>query len=114
MTPGSWLTSKVMSCDALEVVEEVENAGLDRDVERRGRLVEQQQFWFQQQGAGDGDALALAARELVRIAVGDRRGQTDRARAPRRPRVIDVALADDASAARRGCGGCGGGGAATA
>ena len=32
-------------------------------VERRGRLVEQQQRRVAQQGAGDGDALALAARE---------------------------------------------------
>ena len=41
---------------------------LHREVERRGRLVEQDEFGLQRDGAGDGDALALAAGEFVREA----------------------------------------------
>ena len=48
--------------------EEVEDFGLDRDVERRGRLVEQQDWRPEDEGAGDGNALALAAGQLVRVA----------------------------------------------
>ena len=36
---------------------------------RRGRLVEHDDLRIQDHGPGDGDALALAARELVRVAV---------------------------------------------
>ena len=42
---------------------------LHREVERRGRLVEQDEFGLERDGAGDGDALALAAGEFVREAV---------------------------------------------
>jgi hypothetical protein len=52
----------------LQVVEQVDHAGLDRDVERRDRLVEHQQLRAEGQRAGDADALALAAGELVREA----------------------------------------------
>ena len=53
----------------LQIGEEVEDLRLHRQVERRHRLVEHQQRGAEDDGAGDGDALALAAREHVRIAV---------------------------------------------
>ena len=61
----------------LQVHQQVEHLRLDRDVERRHRLVAEQQVRLQRQGAGDADPLALSARELVRIAVGHRRQQAD-------------------------------------
>ena len=53
----------------LQVGEDVQHLRLDRDVERRYRLVEDQDLRLQHQRAGDRDALALAAGEHVRIAV---------------------------------------------
>ena len=53
----------------LQVVEQVEHLRLDRDVERRDRLVGDDQLRVQRERAGDADALALAAGELVRVAV---------------------------------------------
>ncbi len=53
----------------LQVLEKVEDLRLDRDVERRYRLVADQQVRAEREGAGDADALALAAGEAVRIAV---------------------------------------------
>jgi len=49
--------------------EEREDAGLDADVERAHRLVGDQQLRLDRQRAGDGDALALAAGELVGVPV---------------------------------------------
>ena len=43
---------------------------LHRHVQGRGRLVEHDKPRLQDQRAGDRDALALAARELVRVALG--------------------------------------------
>ena len=53
----------------LQVLQQVEDLRLHRQVERRDRLVEHQQHRMHHDGAGDRDALALAAREHVRIAV---------------------------------------------
>ena len=73
---------------------EVEDGGLDGDVEAGRRLVHDQQRGLGHQRHGDDDALLLAAGELVRIArhhalgvgqAGPRRAW--RARAPARPRV---------------------------
>src|SRR5918999_540115 len=50
----------------LEVVEQVDNLGLNRHVEGRHRLVEHNQPRLQREGPRHPDALALAARELVR------------------------------------------------
>ena len=50
----------------LQVEQEVENGGLDRDVQRRGRLVEDDQLGLAGERPRDGDALALPARELER------------------------------------------------
>ena len=54
---------------ALQVAQQVEDLRLDRDVERGDRLVGDDQLGLQRDRAGDADALALAAGELVRVAV---------------------------------------------
>ena len=54
---------------ALQVVEEVDDLGLDGDVEGGDGFVGDDQFRAQGQGAGDADALALAAGEFVGVAV---------------------------------------------
>jgi hypothetical protein len=51
--------------------DQLDDARLDRHVERRGRLVEQQQRRIGQQRHRDHDALLLAARDLVRVGVHD-------------------------------------------
>jgi hypothetical protein len=53
----------------LQVLEQVDDLGLDRHVERGHRLVGDDQLGPQRQGAGDPDALPLATGELVRVAV---------------------------------------------
>src|SRR5215207_2305437 len=53
---------------SLQVLEKVDHLRLDRDVERRDRLVADDQLRRHRERAGDADALALAARELVRVA----------------------------------------------
>ncbi len=49
----------------LQLGEQVEDAGLHRDVERRGGLVADHERRLAGEGAGDGDALLLAARQLA-------------------------------------------------
>ena len=53
----------------LELLEQVDHLRLDRDVERRHRLVGDDQLRPQRERARDADPLALAAGELVREAV---------------------------------------------
>ena len=93
-TPRSWETSTIAipnSC--LQLGEQREDLILDRDVERRRRLVGEQQL----RPGGDRDRdhhpLAHAAAELVRVGVepalaatGCRRGRAARSRAPRASR----------------------------
>ena len=54
---------------ALQVLQQVDDLRLDRDVERGDRLVADDQLGLDRERAGDADALALAAGELVRIAL---------------------------------------------
>ena len=61
----------------LEVLQEVDDLGLDRDVERRDGLVADDQRGLHGEGARDAHALPLAARELVRVAVGVLRQEPD-------------------------------------
>ena len=68
----------------------------DLGVERRQRLVEQQQLRLRRQRAGERDALLLAAGELVGIAVAELR-QLDDARASRRRACRLSALATPAT-----------------
>src|SRR5438128_7993114 len=51
----------------LHVLQQIENLRLDGDVERGGRLVGDDELWLAGQRHRDHDALAHAARELVRI-----------------------------------------------
>ena len=54
---------------ALQVLQEVEDLRLHRHVERRNRLVADDELRVDRESARDADALALTARELVREAV---------------------------------------------
>ena len=62
---------------ALQVHQQVDDLRLHRHVQRRHRLVADDQRQFQRQRARDHDALALAAGELVRIALGGVGPQAD-------------------------------------
>ena len=63
---------------ARQLGQQVEDLRPDRHVQRRDRLVQHDQVGLDDQRAGDGDALALAAGELVDVLVGVRGGQADR------------------------------------
>ena len=49
-----------------EFPDQLENLGLNRDIERGNCLVRDDQVGFRQDGTGDTDSLALAAGKLVR------------------------------------------------
>ena len=53
----------------LQVHKQVEHLRLDRYVQRRGRFIRHQHFGLQHHGPGQGDTLALAAREHMRVAL---------------------------------------------
>ena len=59
----------------LQVLQQVDHLRLDRDVEGRDRLVADDELGVERQGPGDPDPLALAAGELVRIAIGEVAGR---------------------------------------
>ena len=54
----------------LQVLEQVDDLRLDRDVERRDGLVGHDEVGVDGESARDADSLALPARELVRVAGG--------------------------------------------
>ena len=58
---------------ALQVLEQVQDLRLDRDVERRDRLVADDEVGVDRERAGDPDALALATGELMweAVAIGE-------------------------------------------
>ena len=56
----------------LQLAQQVDDLRLHRHVERGGRLVEDEEAWLEDHGAGDGDALALAPGEFVWIAIAER------------------------------------------
>ena len=62
---------------ALQLFEQFDDLRLDRDVQRRDRLVADHEFGLHDQRTRDPDPLALPARELVRIAVQVTRVQPD-------------------------------------
>src|SRR5258708_3988073 len=58
-------------CEAellLQILQQVDDLRLDRDVERRDRLVTDDQFGFRRECPGYSDALALTARNIARQA----------------------------------------------
>jgi len=61
-----------------QLLEEGEDARLHRNVERRRRFVEDDEGGLGREGAGEGDALLLAARELVRPPPVERLAEPDR------------------------------------
>ena len=63
---------------AAQIVEEIENLRLHRDVERRDRFIADEQLRSEREGARDADALALAARETMRIAAEEARIEAGR------------------------------------
>jgi hypothetical protein len=58
-----------------QIGQQRQHLGLHRDIECRDRLIRHQQVRCCRQGAGDADALALAAAELMRVAPGILRRQ---------------------------------------
>src|SRR3954471_2808560 len=92
---------------ALQVAHQVENRRLHGDVERRHRLVRDQQRRLDRKRACEADALALGAAQLVRVAEAQLRAQPDLVEQLRHLRVERLAamqplhaqrLADDLSA----------------
>ena len=68
MTPMSWVMSMIAMLElGLQLVEQLQDLGLDGHVERGGRLVGDQELRIARQRHGDHDALPHAARELVRV-----------------------------------------------
>src|SRR6185437_5891974 len=61
----------------LQVAQQVEDLRADRDVQRRHRLVADDQFWLDRERARDGNALALTTGEFMRVAPGKTRLQPD-------------------------------------
>ena len=61
----------------LEIEEQVEDLGLDGHVERRDRLVGDEERRLHGERPGNANALALAARELVRESPGVIRAESD-------------------------------------
>ena len=105
-TPRSWRDEEVGEVQLPpQLHEQVQDLRLDGDVERRHRLVADQEVRLHRERAGDADALPLAAGELVRVAAAEGRveagaahllvhvGRRDRAR--RDDAVDQRRLADD-------------------
>ena len=94
---------------ALEVLEQVQDLGLDGDVERGDRLVADDEVRLEDERAGDPDPLALAARELVGVASSVVRLEADHVHDPRdlrpplgrRPDLVDPQALADAVGDRR-------------
>src|SRR5712692_5106197 len=61
----------------LEALDQVQNLRLDGHVERRDRLVGDDEIRAGRQRAGDADALLLAAGKLVRVPVDEAAAQSD-------------------------------------
>ena len=62
---------------ALQAAQQVQHLRLNRDIQRRDRLVGDQQLGLERDRARDADPLALSAGELMRIAVVVLRVQPD-------------------------------------
>src|SRR5439155_1767155 len=76
----------------LQIAEQVDDLRLNRDVERRNRLVADDKPRVERQRAGNADALALSARKFVREAV-ERLGPEPLS--PTRPKVSPSAMSNE-------------------
>ena len=61
----------------LQVAQQIEDLRADRDIERRDRLVADDQLRLDRERAGNRDALALAAGEFMRVAAREARLEPD-------------------------------------
>src|ERR1700675_3327718 len=61
----------------LQVLQQIDDLGLDRNIQRRHRLIADDQFGLDRERACDADALALTAGEFVRMAADMIRLQAD-------------------------------------
>ena len=86
----------------LQVFHQVDDLRLDGDVEGRDRLVGNDEARVEDERAGDADALALAARELVRIAVDEVGIEPDHAHHLLHPLLRRLAAGDPEVAERLG------------
>src|SRR3972149_5122218 len=57
----------------LQLFQEIEDLGLDGNIQCRDGLITNDKLWLQRQGAGDANPLSLATPPLVRIAAGHAR-----------------------------------------
>ena len=80
----------------LQVLEQVDDLALDRDVERGDRLVADNKSRLERKRARDPDTLTLPARELVRIALGHVGEETDLAEELGDPVMLAAAVLDQA------------------
>ena len=83
------------------VAQQIDDLRLDQHVERAGRLVEHDEGRLQHDGAGDRDALALAAGEFMRIAKARLGIEPDVAQRPDHPllALLSASASDDAPTA---------------
>ena len=80
----SWVMNRyVRPRSRAQVEHQPQELGPDRDVEHRDRLVGDDELRVHDERAGDDDALALAARQLVRVAGGEVRGRPQAGRLER-------------------------------
>src|SRR6266545_416634 len=86
----------------LEIFQQVEDLRLDRDVESRYRLVADDQPGIESECARHSDALALAAGELVRVAVDEVRVEADDFEQPLRASPPRAAVTDPVDGERLG------------
>ena len=56
----------------LLIGKQIEYLGLHRNIKRRGRLVKQQNWRFEDERSGNSDALALPSRQFMRESIGER------------------------------------------
>jgi hypothetical protein len=99
ITPRSWVISTIAApVLLLQLDHQVEDLRLDGDVERRGRLVGDQHLGIAGQRHGDHDALAHAARKLVRILVERGGGVGDAHQSQHLDRAFPAAFARHAGA----------------
>ena len=83
-TSGSWVMTTMVVPSSVQLAEQLEDGRAGRRVQVPGRLVGHDQGGPAGQGPGDGGALLLAARQLVRP-VPDAVAQARPARWPPRP-----------------------------